>query len=125
MPAAELVALVMPEQEPTDSAFARFLAVLGEKQRLPALPEIAAQFDRLRRDHERVLKVVARTAVALEADQASALKAALERRFARTVVLENVLDPAVLGGAVIDADGLVIDGSVRGRLHALDQAVLQ
>ncbi|MGE3103615.1 MAG: F0F1 ATP synthase subunit delta [Lysobacterales bacterium] len=122
---ADLGRLVLPEQEPADGEFARFIAVLGEKQRLPALTEIAAQFGQLKREHERVLKVVAHTAVALEATQADALKAALKRRFQREIVLENRIDPGVLGGAVIDAEGVVIDGSVRGRLQALDQAVRQ
>ncbi len=124
-PVADLVRLVLPEKEPADGEFARFIAVLGEKQRLPVLPEIAVQFEQLRRAHERVLKVIARTAVALEKPQADALKAALKRRFEREIVLENLVDPALLGGAVIDAEGVVIDASVRGRLQALDQAVLQ
>ncbi|MGE0290645.1 MAG: F0F1 ATP synthase subunit delta [Bradyrhizobium sp.] len=121
----DLGRLVLPEQEPADGEFARFIHVLAEKQRLPALTEIAAQFEQLKREHERVLRVIAHTAVALEATQADALKAALKRRFQREIVLENRIDPGVLGGAVIDAEGVVIDGSVRGRLQALDQAVLQ
>lgn len=125
VPVADLVRLLLPEAEPADSEFARFVAVLGAEQRLPALAEIAAQFEQLKREHQRVLKVIAHTAVALEPPQADALTSALQRRFQREIVLENQIDPALLGGAVIDAEGLVIDGSVRGRLQALGQLVRQ
>ena len=89
------------------------------------LPEIAAQFEQLKRESERVLKVRVKTAVALESAQADSIKAALAKRFARDVVIEPSIDPSVLGGAVIDAEGLVIDASVRGRLERLGQALAQ
>jgi F-type H+-transporting ATPase subunit delta len=57
--------------------------------------------------------------------EADRLKAALERRFGRRVELERTLDPAVLGGAIVDAGEIVIDGSVRGQLARLETAVRQ
>ena len=38
---------------------------------------------------------------------------------ARSVTLTSETDPSRLGGALIRADDLVIDGSVRGRLNKL------
>jgi F-type H+-transporting ATPase subunit delta len=118
--AAELAQLVLPEAEPADSAFARFVGQLAGNRRLPALAEIAEQFDLLKREEERVLKVQVRTAVPLVGAQSDALKAALAKRFSRAIELDNVIDASVIGGAVIDAGGLVIDGSVAGRLKALE-----
>ncbi len=51
--------------------------------------------------------------------QADALKAALKKRFAREIEIDTAIDPALIGGAVIDAGDVVIDGSVRGRLAQL------
>lgn len=121
--AAQLTQLVLPQGESAESGFARFLAHVAGNRRLPALAEIATQFDALKRDEERVLKVVARTAVPLASAQADALKAALKKRFSRDIELDNVIDAAVIGGAVIDAGGVVIDGSVAGRLKALEAAL--
>jgi F-type H+-transporting ATPase subunit delta len=121
--AAELGKLVMPQGEPADSGFARFIGHVAGNRRLPAMAEIAQQFDALKRDEERVLRVVARTAVPLAAAQADALKASLKKRFARDIELANVIDESVIGGAVLDAGGVVIDGSVAGRLKALESAL--
>lgn len=121
--AVQLTQLVLPQGESAESAFARFVGLVASNRRLPALAEIAEQFDALKRDEERVLKVVARTAVPLAAAQADALKAALKKRFSRDIELDNVIDATVIGGAVIDAGGVVIDGSVAGRLKALESAL--
>ncbi len=118
-----LVALLLPEGEPSDSAFASFLRTLATNRRVALLPEIADLFGELRREQEGVVRVVVRTATPLEAATADAMRVALERRFGRKVDLETALDPSVIGGAVIDAGDVVIDGSVRGRLARLQQAL--
>ena len=118
-----LVALLLPEGEPADSVYASFLRTLAANRRAALLPEIAQLFGELRREAERVVKVTVRTAVPLESATADAMRAALERRFGRKVELDTALDPSVIGGAVIDAGDVVIDGSVRGRLARLQQAL--
>jgi F-type H+-transporting ATPase subunit delta len=123
--AEQLKSLFLPQQEAADSAFAQFVAQLAHNRRLALLPEVAAQFERLKRESEGVLKVRVRTAVPLEAAQAESIKAALTKRFARSIVIESSIDPSVLAGAVIDAEGLVIDASVRGKLERLGQALAQ
>jgi F-type H+-transporting ATPase subunit delta len=50
--------------------------------------------------------------------QADRLAAALSAQAGRTVGLQIVLDPAVLGGVVVELGGEVIDGSVAHRLAA-------
>lgn len=123
--ADQLKALFMPNGEAADGAFALFVAQLAANRRLALMPEIAAQFERLKRESERVLQVRVKTAVALEASQAASIQASLAKRFARDIVIESSIDPSVLGGAVIDAEGLVIDASVRGKLERLQQALAQ
>lgn len=120
---AQLRGLFMPDGEPQGSPFAAFVAELAQHRRLPTLPDVATLFDELKREHEQVLKVTVRTAVPVEAAQGDALRAALERRFGRKVELATVVDADVVGGAVIDAGDVVIDGSVRGRLERLGHAI--
>ena len=122
---AQLASLFLPEGEPADSSFARFIGTLVENHRLQALPEIAALFEQLKREAEHVLKVRVRSAAPIDASEVSRLREALKRRFNRDIELEQTLDPAVLGGAVIDAGEMVIDGSVRGRLARLESALAQ
>ncbi|MEO8801947.1 MAG: F0F1 ATP synthase subunit delta [Rudaea sp.] len=120
----DLVGLLLPPGETVDSAFATFLGLLVENRRVKLLPEIDALFDELKRDAERVLKVTLRSASAVDAAQIDAIKAALKKRFNLDIELEQKIDPEVIGGAVIDAGDLVIDGSVRGRLQRLETALL-
>ena len=59
------------------------------------------------------------SAAALDEAQRSTIAAALERRLSRKVRLHFRLDPAVIGGAVVRAGDLVIDGSLRTRLERI------
>jgi F-type H+-transporting ATPase subunit delta len=119
----DLAALVTPEGEPADSPFAGFVRVLAENGRLPVLPEIGALYEEYKQEAERVLKVNVRSATPIDAAETAKLKDALKRRFGRDIEIEQSIDASVLGGAVIDAGDIVIDGSVRGRLARLEQAL--
>ena len=119
----DLVALAMPEGEPAESPFANFVQVLADNGRLRVLPEIGALFEELKQEAERVLKVNVRSATPIDQAEAAQLKDALKRRFGRDIELEQTIDASVLGGAVIDAGDVVIDGSVRGKLARLEQAL--
>ncbi len=121
----QLKTLFVPQGEAADSAFALFIAQLTVNRRIDLLPEIAAQFEQLKRESERVLRVQVTTAVALEPAQANSISAALKKRFDREIEIEGKIDASVLGGAVINAEGLVIDASVRGRLDRLAQTLTQ
>ena len=119
----KLVGLFLPQGEKADSEFANFVATLAANRRLPILADVADGFAALKRAAEGVLKVNVRAAVALDAAQADALKAALAKRFGRQIELTSTIDESVIGGAVIDAGDTVIDGSVRGRLERLAQTL--
>jgi F-type H+-transporting ATPase subunit delta len=123
MAQADQVALLLPQGDTADGTFGRFLATLAGNRRLPLLPQIAGQYEALRAESERIVKARVRSAVALEPAQLETLKGALKRRLGRDVELRNEVDPAVIGGAVIDAGDIVIDGSVRGRLAKLGAAL--
>jgi F-type H+-transporting ATPase subunit delta len=57
--------------------------------------------------------------VALDAAQQEKLKIALSTRLKRRVRMSNVVDSTLLGGALVRAGDLVIDGSLKGRLERL------
>jgi F-type H+-transporting ATPase subunit delta len=102
-----------------DAAMRNFVRVLTENHRLLLLPEIAAHYEALRSIAENTLDVEVVSAVALDAAQADKLSQALSTRLKSKVRTRNSVDPALLGGAVIRAGDLVIDGSLKGRLQRL------
>ena len=57
--------------------------------------------------------------------QSDALKAALQRKYEKDVALTSRTDTSLIGGAVIRAGDMVVDGSVRGRLTKLVETLLQ
>jgi F-type H+-transporting ATPase subunit delta len=95
------------------------VAVLAERKRLVVLDEVLAQFVALRRDAERTVAVELVTAVPADAATQARFAAALEKRLGRKVELKNRTDAALIGGALVNAGDMVIDGSVRGRLERL------
>jgi len=108
-----------------DADFLQFLRVLVANGRLPLLPEIVLLFEQARAEAEKVVKVKVTSASAMGADEVATLSAALRRRFGSEIALSHAVDPALIGGAVIDAGDVVIDGSVRGKLERLRTALAQ
>jgi F-type H+-transporting ATPase subunit delta len=105
-----------------DDAARNFISTLAANRRLGFLPEIAARYAQLRADAERTVEVTVTSATELSAAQREHYSAALQKRLGRTVRLHCAIDPALLGGAVVRADDLVIDGSVRTGLTQLAAA---
>lgn len=105
--------------------FSDFIALLAENRRLPLLPEIAGLYEELRADAEKVVRAKVTSAAALPSGELETIKLALRRRFGREVELETAVDESLIGGAVIDAGDIVIDGSLRGKLQRLQTALAQ
>jgi F-type H+-transporting ATPase subunit delta len=102
-----------------DAQWQNFVRLLTQNKRLDVLPDITAQFEMLRAQYENELDVQVTSAVALSGAQQTKLAAALKTRFKRDVRMTTSIDPALLGGAVIRAGDLVIDGSINGRLQRM------
>ena len=63
------------------------------------------------------------SAVPLEDTELEALKAKLEKRFGRKMILECQVDPSLLGGIRIETDGRVLDGTLRARLQEIKEVM--
>lgn len=106
-------------------AFKSFLTVLMHYRRLPLLPEIATQFETLRRSSEHRLKVNVTSAVEMGQDQLEKLAARLREKFGTEIEMETDVDKDLLGGLVVRAGDKVIDASVRGRLEQLGRQLVK
>lgn len=102
---------------------ANFVRVLADNRRLTLLPDIAALFEIERSRAEGRVQAELTTAFpATEAQQAKIIES-LRRRLGREIELTCKTDASLLGGAIIRAGDLVIDGSVRGKLERLGTAL--
>jgi len=100
-----------------------FLALLAENNRLMLLEHIAVIFDELRAEAEQVMTADVTTARALTSEQEANISAALKKRLGRDVTLNASVDESLLGGAIIRAGDLIIDGSALGKLNRLTNAI--
>jgi len=116
-------AVTLLSSDGASEAFGRFLALLADNRRLPLLPEIAGLYEDLRAEAERVVKATVTSATALPPAELDSIRAALQKRFGREVLVETAIDASLIGGAVIDAGDVVIDGSLRGKLERLQSAL--
>ncbi|MDT0619240.1 F0F1 ATP synthase subunit delta [Salinisphaera sp. P385] len=106
-----------------DDAGRNFVRLLSEKGRLTLLPAIAEQFAALRAEAENRVEVTVTAAAEISESQQQALTKALEQRLSRQVSLTAETDAELIGGAVIRAGDLVIDGSLRAQLARLEQSL--
>ena len=109
--------------EHLDDAGRNFIRLLAEQHRLIVLPTIRSQYQALRANEEGTLEARVISAKELDETVQASLEKALSGRLGRTVTLSSEIDESLLGGAVIRAGDLVIDGSVQGRLKRLAAAL--
>ena len=87
-------------------------------------PPARTGFEALKADVENTIDVTITSASALSDAQLATLVDALTARFGRDVNLETQVDENLIGGAVIRAGDVVIDGSMRSSLQGLSNALI-
>lgn len=100
-----------------------FIQVLADNKRLELLPEINRLFQVLKAEQEKTLDVEVSSAFDLDPQWQATLAAALSKKLDRSVQISTHLDKSLLGGVLIRAGDTVIDGSVKGRLAKLADAI--
>ncbi len=100
-----------------------FVGILGKFKRLALLPEIAHLYEEMRALAERVVNVEFISAEPLNDKDQERFVQILKKRMNCNIALDCQVDSSILGGAIIRAGDLVIDGSIRGRLAKLGDAV--
>ncbi len=100
-----------------------FLALLAENKRLQLLVDIAEIYEELREAAEQTMTAEVTSARELTSEQEAKISAALKARLGRDVTLNTTIDESLLGGAIIRAGDLIIDGSALGKLNRLASAI--
>lgn len=95
------------------------IRVLVDNGRLNVLPEIAVSYDQYRAEEESTVHAEVISAFPLSKDQEAKIAAALNKRLGKQVEVTSRTDATIIGGAIIRAGDMVIDGSVTGQLEKL------
>ena len=107
------------------TAVGNLLAIMSDNGRLSLIPEVAKLFDQLKQAVESAVAVHVTSAYPLSDAETQQLTETMQEKLERSITLTSETDPLLLGGALIRADDLVIDGSVRGRLNKLAGTLTQ
>lgn len=107
-----------------DETFLNLLRLLIEKNRIGEVEEIYEEWQRLLAAEEHVLAVELTTAVELSDEEAAEIVRKIETAAGRRVEATRHVDPDLIGGLVLQAGSLRVDGSVRGRLDSLREELL-
>lgn len=102
-----------------------FLKLLLEYGRIAVLPEVAAHFETFKAQVENIVDVTITSAAPLSKEQQDKISTSLRSRLGRDVKLETAIDENLIGGALIKAGDVVIDGSLRARLEGLSSALIK
>lgn len=100
-----------------------FIKLLAENDRIALLPDIAVLFHHYQSEAEGAIDAELISALDVNEQQIQAIAASLTKRLGKKVSLTTKIDESLIGGAVIRAGDMVIDGSVRGRLEKLSNTL--
>ncbi len=106
-----------------DKPFSNFLSTLALNKRLALIPTIKQMFLALKAQQEKTIEVDIVSAYELSAETTDTLTKALKAKLDREVSMKASVDISLIGGALIRAGDTVIDGSVKGRLAKLAEAM--
>ena len=98
-----------------------FLSLLVEKGRMNVFPAILSELRRMVEEYEGVERVEVTVPMAMSVPQKDTLRSVLEKRTGKKILLEESVDPAVLGGMVVRVGSTIYDGSVRTQIQQIRQ----
>ncbi|GHO43624.1 ATP synthase F1 subunit delta [Ktedonospora formicarum] len=98
--------------------------LIVQRELVDAMPNIAAELEQLVLDYRNQAIAEVTTAKPMDDELSALVRKALEQRTGKSVIMRTRVDPIILGGVVARVGDQVIDGSIRFRLHALQQRLL-
>ncbi|MFL4992965.1 MAG: F0F1 ATP synthase subunit delta [Microvirga sp.] len=100
-----------------------FLLLVAKNRRLFASPDMIRAFRAMLARHRGETSASVTAAAKLTEAQITALKQALKAALGKEVMLEERVDPALLGGLVVKVGSRMVDSSLRTKLNSLKVAM--
>lgn len=118
---ADLIVTVIGDE--IDDESRNIIRLLADNDRLAIIPDVQQLYETLRAEAEGEIEATVTSAFELGDDQRERIADALGKRLNRKVRIVSHVDKDLIGGAIIRAGDLVIDGSLRGRVEKMGHAV--
>lgn len=101
-----------------------FIFFVIDKKRQDSLQEIFREYSNLYRKYKEQRYAKIYTVVPLTEEQKLDIKAKLDYLYDADVIIENILEPEIIGGMVIRTGFQVIDGSIKSALDRIKAALM-
>lgn len=101
-----------------------YIRILTTRKRIFLLPQIEVIFEQMKAQDQSYQDVVVTSAFPLSVEQQDKIEKKVEKRLGRSVRMHTQVDSYLIGGVIVKAGDLVIDGSVRSRLTKLADAMI-
>ena len=102
-----------------DELIRNFLHLLSEKGRTAQIDEVYRELEELVAAEQKRLTVELTTAYELSEDEAAEITKRIEKSSGRSVDATRKVDPALIGGIILQVGSHRLDASVRGRITRL------
>lgn len=100
-----------------------FLQLLCEKGRIKFFSRCVEEYSKLVDASKNIATARVTSAVALTQPEKDGIRNKLEKMMKKQIILECVVDTSILGGVVIEAEGRIIDGSLRKSLQEVKEVI--
>ena len=100
-----------------------FLLLVSKNRRLFVAPDMLRAFRALLAEHRGEVSATVTAASKLTESQVTALKQALKAALRKDVMLDQLVDPGLIGGLMVKVGSRMIDTSIRTKLNSLKHAM--
>ena len=99
------------------------LRMMVSRGHVSALNGMARDYEELARGYRGESMAIVTSAVPLKEAETVALRAKLEKKLNRKVILQCRVNPELIGGIRVEVDGRIIDGSIRNKLEEIKEVM--
>mgnify|MGYP006285209503 FL=1 len=100
-----------------------FLMILIDKKRTSSIYEINKFYKRLYDENIGLKRVTVESVIELSDNQKSKLSKKLEKMLNKEVIIENKINPEILGGVILRVDNEEIDNSIATKLKNIEESI--
>ena len=103
----------------------KFALLLAERNLVGLAPRVSEEFDRLYDTYRGQAQAQVTTAMPLDDELRARIAADLQAMTGKRIILQERVDPSILGGVIARVGDTLIDGSVRRKLQLLREQIRQ
>lgn len=124
-PSAKLVIIKESIQSFAGSVLMQFIDFLGKKDRVDGIWEIGKAYEQILDERQGIIRVKITSAIELTKEQLDEIQNQLEGTYAKKILFDTKIDPAVIGGFVLQVEDTIIDASLKNKLELLKKKFLK